>query len=88
MAKFPGHTQQRVFRDLRMALEMFPYLRTESSEIFNPFHGNTENGLSLCGPIQVYHDGTSFYVPIDVFISTIYPVMPPTCHVRPAKGKG
>ena len=84
--QFPRDTQERVFKDVRSALEQYPYLRPEPSEIVNPEHGNTESGLSLCGPIQVYHSGIPFFVPVDLFISTVYPAIPPTCHVRPAKG--
>ena len=84
--KYPSNVQDRIFKDIRKALEEYPYLVAEQSEMVLSNHGNIEKALSLCGPVAVNHRNVMFFVPIDVFIPTMYPAIPPICYVRPAKG--
>lgn len=83
---YPPDNQERVFQDIRNALEKYPYLVAEQSETVSSQHGNVERALSLCGPVCVNHASTTYFVPIDLFIPPVYPAVPPICYVRPAKG--
>ena len=85
--QYPPESQERVFKDIRYALEKYPYLVPEQSETVLSHHGNIEKALSLCGPVCVNHASSTYFIPIDLFIPSVYPTVPPMCYVRPAKGK-
>lgn len=76
MAKRDISSTLSFYRNLAPKLEMYTY--TDSQ-----FHGQMKEMLTLSGTIPVNYRGTTYNIPVALYIPENYPYSPPLCYVKP-----
>ena len=82
LSSLPYQDPSRVKKDLSSAASIYRSLSPSRSTYFPP-SDNPVDLICLSGTVAMFHKGSQYNIPVDIYVPLAYPSRPPLTYVRP-----